>query len=150
MSKKQVEMLYEDFEMGPGPSTPKPSGALETPSRVAAAVKPDVKMERKKVKRWMQYTFEGMGMPSRLKGTGAGQWMGKGGVVAAPTAHLGITMKAEHVLEVLERTYNAFLEGELSVFDAGVVTFKKNHIMPYCTPHQYHNIKRPAVFYFIY
>ena len=51
MSKKQVEMLYEDFEGGPGPSTPKPSGALVTPSQAAAAVKPDVKMERKKVKR---------------------------------------------------------------------------------------------------
>jgi hypothetical protein len=155
MSKKQVEMSCEDFEIGPEPSTPKPSAALETPSQVAAAVKPDVKKERKKVKRWMQHTFEGMGMPSRLKGTGVDQWMGKGGVVAAIIAHLGITMKAEHALKVLERAHNAFLEGKLSAFDAGAADLTDlsapfYHITTCCAPHQHRNIKRPIVFYFIY
>ena len=116
--------------MGVEASTPKSSGPLETPSQAAAAMStpPAVKMERKKIKRWVQYTFERMGMPSRLKGTGVDQWMGKGGVVAAIIAHLGITMKSEHVLRVLERTYDAFLERKLATFDAGAVTFKKKKL----------------------
>jgi hypothetical protein len=128
MTRNQVDALYEDFVEGGESSTPSPSGTLETPSQAAAAISPAVKMERKKIKRWIQYTFEGMGMPSRLKGTGVDQWMGKGGVVAAIIAHLDITMQAKHVVKVLERTYDAFLEGKLATFDAGVHTFKKKKL----------------------
>jgi hypothetical protein len=126
MSSAEVDSLYEDYEheMG-GPTTPKP-GATMSPSEAAASMKPaPVAMERKKIRCWIQYTHEGMGMPARLKRSGEDQWIGQGGVAVAIARHLDIKWDSRCVVKVLERTYDAFLSNQLATFDAGVVTFKK-------------------------